>query len=255
MTIARSPQTTIHLHANSHDALMTSTMSNDVGQETTFSAIFPLPYRVLSLAGLGILAWAVNLHGLHLAGIDAARALDLDPHRARNTLTNRSPSPLPTVSRSGWKHVSATDSYHVHVYKLFLQYSVCVTISWLIYRNATNGDVGLVDVFKYIPAVTALVLLVLLICPFDLFQKHERDRFFRCVIPIMARNCSEFLSSLCQARCKDVCLAPEANVFISPMSFSPISSHLLPRSSGTSGFQCVCFFQEVVFSRSRPKTD
>lgn len=162
-------------------------MSNDVGHETSFSAIFPLPYRVLALAGLGILAWAINLHGLHLAGIDAPRALDLDIRRTRNTLTNRAPSPLPIVSHSGWKHVSASDSYHVHVYKLFLQYSVLVAVSWLIYRNVTHGDLVLVDVFKYIPAVTALILLMFLISPFNVFQKHERDRFFRCVIPSIMR--------------------------------------------------------------------
>ena len=229
---------------------MTSTMNNDVAQETTFSAIFPLPYRVLSLAGLGILAWAVNLHGLHLAGIDAATALDLDPRRTRAGLTNRSSSPLPTVSSSGWKHVSAHDSYHVHVYKLFFQYFAFVTVSWLLYRNAAHGDLGLVDVFKYIPAVTALVLLVLLISPFDIFQKHERDRFFRYVI--VPRMQSPLLTSFpfCQVRCKDVCLALEVSVFISQMLCLPMSSRLSPRSSETSGSQHVCFFPEAVFSRS-----
>ncbi|CAL1707321.1 unnamed protein product [Somion occarium] len=158
-------------------------MNHDiVSDETTFSTIFPLPYRVLALASLGVLAWATNLHGLELLGIDAANALDLDTPRSRATHSSlRSASPLPTISHRGWKHASHSDPQHTPVYKLFLQYSVIVLVSWSLYRSTTRGDLVLVDVFKYIPAVTVLVVLILLICPFNVFQKHERDRFFAAI--------------------------------------------------------------------------
>lgn len=42
-----------------------------------FSASFPLPFRVLTLVGLEILLWAINLHVLTSLGVDAASALDL----------------------------------------------------------------------------------------------------------------------------------------------------------------------------------
>ncbi len=45
--------------------------------DLSFVVAFPLPFRVLFLAGVGILGWAANLHGLRLLGVDAASALDL----------------------------------------------------------------------------------------------------------------------------------------------------------------------------------
>jgi hypothetical protein len=42
-----------------------------------FSASYPLPFRVLTLVGLEILLWAINLHVLTGLGVDAGRALDL----------------------------------------------------------------------------------------------------------------------------------------------------------------------------------
>ena len=52
--------------------------------EAPFAASFPLPFRVLVLAGTGILCWATNLHGLHILGIDAAAALDIRPFDANS---------------------------------------------------------------------------------------------------------------------------------------------------------------------------
>lgn len=42
-----------------------------------FSASFPLPFRVLTLVGLEILLWAINLHVLTSLGVDVGCALDL----------------------------------------------------------------------------------------------------------------------------------------------------------------------------------
>ncbi|KAI0081348.1 EXS-domain-containing protein [Panus rudis PR-1116 ss-1] len=154
-------------------------MNHHVAEEITFSAYFPLPYRAYVLAGLGILAWATNLHGLHILGLDAATTLELNSSRNRDHSGGRPTSPLP--GPGGWKQVSPPRSTYGPVYRLSLQYFAFVGTSWLLYRYAMGGDLALVDVFKYIPAVTGLLLFMLLICPFNVVEKAERDRFLYAV--------------------------------------------------------------------------
>ena len=145
-------------------------------EEITFSAVFPLPFRVLVLAGLGILAWATNLHGLSSAGIDVFSTMNLN--NLHHAFDRREPS-LPT-QRVGWKMVSShPSSYYWPLYKLSIQCAFFTGAAWLLYRNATMGSLGLVDVFKYIPAVTGLFIFMLLVSPFDAFAKQERDAFLQ----------------------------------------------------------------------------
>lgn len=151
-------------------------MDIDVGDETIFSAIFPLPFRVLALAGLGILAWATNLHGLKLLGIDAATALDLNTHRNRDGRTQ-----LPITNRPGWKHVEPPDAIYKPVYNLFALYSLITGIFWLIYWRASSQDLSLVDVFKYIPGIAGLCVFMLLVSPWNTFGRHERDQFLKSI--------------------------------------------------------------------------
>ncbi|KAH8107244.1 EXS-domain-containing protein [Cristinia sonorae] len=156
-------------------------MDSDVGEEVTFSAIFPLPFRVLVLAGLGILSWATNLHGLSIAGIDAPYVLNLDNRHSHHHPNRRTDSPLPTEQRSGWKMVSNPRSLHAPVYRLSIQCALITSAAWLVYRNATAGTLGLVDVFKYIPAVTGLLMFMVLVSPFNVFGKPERDAFLHAI--------------------------------------------------------------------------
>lgn len=152
-------------------------MASDVGEEITFSAVFPLPFRVLVLAGFGILAWATNLHGLYAAGIDVASAMNMNPRQVHPS-DRRYESPLPT-QHAGWKSVPHPNLFYRPVYKLSIQCMVLTAIAWGIYRNATSGSLGLVDVFKYIPAVSGLFMFMLLVSPFDYFGKVERDAFLQ----------------------------------------------------------------------------
>ena len=39
------------------------------------------------------------------------------------------------------------------------------------------NHVEYVDVFKYLPAVGALGLVIGLVCPFDVLELHEREKF------------------------------------------------------------------------------
>ena len=161
--------------------LVQSPLNSDssLGQELFFSAAFPLPFRVLCLAGLGILGWATNLHVLHSLGLDPVAALDLHLYRHDgHRLTASGPSTTARVF--GWKlSLDSGSSIYMPVYRLFLTYSVCVFSAWLVWWHATHTDYTLVDVFKFIPALAALFVLTALICPFNVFEKGERDRFLR----------------------------------------------------------------------------
>jgi hypothetical protein len=46
---------------------------------------------------------------------------------------------------------------------------------WCIYRYATYQNVLLVDVFKYLPAVAALGLLIVLFYPLDVLESPHRE--------------------------------------------------------------------------------
>lgn len=138
--------------------------------EVPLAASFPLPFRVLFLVGLGVLGWATNLHGLQLLGIDGPGALGLN---ASIHLPLRSPS------SSG--HFSA-HSFYVPLYRIFIVYTSWCLAAWLVFRAATQSDTALVDVFRYIPAVCILGVVTVLMCPYDVFHKRERDWFLSFVI-------------------------------------------------------------------------
>ena len=156
-------------------------MADQVGDEITFSTNFPLPYRVLVLGAVGVLGWATNLHGLNAMGIDAATALELRTRQTTHRSTNSSSSPesatTPLPTHNGWKLVAHPSSIYRPVYKLFLQYSLVTLASWAVFHHAVDGKLESVDMFKFIPAVTMIFLFMLLVCPFDVFEKRERDKF------------------------------------------------------------------------------
>lgn len=143
---------------------------------TLFSATFPLPFRVLSLVGLGIFSWATNLHGLQALGINASSALHLNSHLNRSQYAERF---LPGARHHRFSEPPAPYS---PVYKLLFQYSFLTLIAWLLYCHATQGKLELVDVYRFIPAVICLLLFMFLISPFKVFERFERDAFLRYVV-------------------------------------------------------------------------
>ena len=98
--------------------------------EAPFAASFPLPFRVLVLAGAGILCWATNLHGLHFLGVDAASALEFrsqdsygyahSAHSLRHSLTNPNPPDSLALARA--------------IYRLCISYAFVVFSGWAIFR-------------------------------------------------------------------------------------------------------------------------
>lgn len=168
-------------------------MDDNLREEIAFSARFPLPFRVLCLGGLGILGWATNLHGLNALGLDAAAALELSTHQPHR-LTHHSydgsepDTPLPTT-RGGWKLVPHPATLYGPVYCLFAYYTAFSLFCWACYQHATGSDVELVDVYKFIPGVLMLFLLMMLVSPFDVFEKRERDKFLQCVADYALYTC------------------------------------------------------------------
>jgi hypothetical protein len=142
-------------------------MDIDQDAQTPLAATFPLPFRVLFLGGMGILAWATNLHGLDLFGVDPITALGLRPYdgnRLRSaTLFNHPPG-------YAFRHYNS-------IYKLFRSYSIWCICAWLSFRHATQDHLDLVDVFRYIAAVCGLVVMIGVVYPWDVLQRRERDIF------------------------------------------------------------------------------
>ncbi len=142
--------------------------------EINWAVSFPLPFRVMVLVGLGILGWATNLHGLKIFGVDAVSTMEL----------RVDPSQQPISLRIAGVHLSTPSSTYGPVYRLALAYfSWCFT-SWALFRYLTYGNVVLTDVFAYIPGVSTLIILFVLVCPFNIFHKRERDKFLLYVFSI-----------------------------------------------------------------------
>ena len=152
---------------------------DDELDDSSFVVAFPLPFRVLFLAGLGILGWAANLHGLRLLGVGAASALDLRTHERASASAPALPLSADVRHAHGAREVSAASTVSLcsPLYRLALWYGLWFSAAWTLYRSATYGDAALVNSFKYIPSVCALVVLICMISPFDFMQKPERDAF------------------------------------------------------------------------------
>src|SRR5216684_1194026 len=155
--------------------------------DSPFVIAFPLPFRVLFLAGLGILGWAANLHGLRLLGVDAASALDLrtiertplplvvdGPHHAHTNSAIDQPTGATTAAST----ISASSP----VYRLAFWYGLWCSAAWAMYHSATGGNAAFVDFFKYIPAVCALIVLIFMLSPYDVMYKRVRDAFILYVL-------------------------------------------------------------------------
>jgi hypothetical protein len=139
--------------------------------ELTHHLAFPLPYRIFFLTGLGILGWAVNLQSLDAFGIDPIAAMDLRTDTKTIMPAHRSPVfNRPKVL-----------ALYTSVYRISLAYFTICFLSWVLYRLATGGDASLVDFYGYIPSITAVIIVLILVCPYNVFLKSEREKFTQSV--------------------------------------------------------------------------
>ena len=207
-------------------------------QEVQSAATFPLPFRVLFLISSGVLAWATNLHGLHLHAVDGSTVLRLDR------------PVLATTRPSGSKHTVQPSLPHRPVYRLFFYCATWCLSIWFIYRYLTLHHVEYVNVFKYLPAVGALGLVTGLVSPFDALELHEREKFLSYVVfPTfygVKHNLVYTAQSIGASRLEGL----ECH---SPMWFSQIFSHLTPKFSGIYGFPYGCCSPGVVYLCCHPR--
>jgi len=128
---------------------------------------FPLPYRIFFLTGLGLLGWATNLQNLDAFGIDPIAAMEL-----RTDIKAMMPAHQSLVFNR-----SKVIALYTSVYRLSLAYFTICSISWALYRLATGGDPSLVDSYGYIPSITAVIIVLILVCPYNVILKSEREKF------------------------------------------------------------------------------
>ncbi|ESK96547.1 protein-er retention protein [Moniliophthora roreri MCA 2997] len=138
-----------------------------------YSVFFPLPYRVLFLVGLGVVGWATNLHGLDMLDVDAHAVLEL-----RSNDYFSLPRASPRQRHDSFRTFQTDSSLHYkNVYRIAAGYCLWVSATWLIYAYCTQGDPSLADSYGYLPGIATLFTIFILLCPFHIFYRHERDKF------------------------------------------------------------------------------
>lgn len=129
--------------------------------------------------GLGIFFWAVNLHVLHLLGIDTIWVLDI---RRDKIQSSSPPTPLPTARAPELPYdLSSLEAVSLYksIYKLFAIYGLWIGAGWVYFRWVTGGIGETMDSHKFLPAFTAVGVVFGLVCPFDVVMKRERFRFLQ----------------------------------------------------------------------------
>jgi len=128
------------------------------GLVSSFSAVFPLPFRVLSLVGLGGLCWATNLHILVSLGVDSAQALQISHHKALNGLPAHSSPYLPPDSPH-------PPTLYRPIYRIVGTYISFVASGWLLFYLLTQGDISSLNATKWVPAICFTVILLSIVLP------------------------------------------------------------------------------------------
>ncbi|KAL8671393.1 MAG: hypothetical protein Q9168_004106 [Polycauliona sp. 1 TL-2023] len=119
-----------------------------------FSLILPLPYRIGFILVLGVWAWGVNLHYLHLLKIDVA---SLIKYPSRSSLSS-----LP---------------HHQRTYALATTITIPFIFSILFFWILTRGQTSAVLAWDIIPQSYLFLLFLLFLIPYKRLSPHGRSRF------------------------------------------------------------------------------
>lgn len=134
---------------------------------STFSSHFPLPFRILVLVSCGILCWALNLHVLHLLGIDTGLILDI-----RNAGSAGDP---PGYAGS---HAHPSKLYR-GVYQLAGFYAAWTALCWVLGFQILAGGDGNAFTSRVVSGFSIAMAIVFLLLPIDKLKKQERSMFLR----------------------------------------------------------------------------
>ena len=136
---------------------------------STFSSHFPLPFRILVLVSGGILCWALNLHVLHLLGIDTGLILDI-----RNTSSTASDG----IGHASSSHVHPSKLYR-GVYQLAGFYAVWTAVCWIFGFQILAGGDGNAFTSRVVSGFSIAMAVAFLLLPVDKLKKQERGMFLR----------------------------------------------------------------------------
>lgn len=223
----------------------------------SFSASFPLPFRVLFLVGLATLLWALNLHLLAAIGIDISAVLDLrdDPggdgrisleadddggERAEQGILSPRGQPLNTagialtLNEDTPMHPANTriarpsaNKLYGPMYKLFLMYCGWVGAAWVLFRSLSGEEEEAMERWRVIPGLAMVGVVAAVAVPWRGVLERERAGFRRCVV--LCFNSKSMLTPRCVERSRGYYCLVSMILSIFQTSFSPISSHRLPK--------------------------
>lgn len=144
------------------------------------SAFLPLPFRVLSLVGLGIVCWTTNLHFLHLLGIDTSAVFETRTDKI--PLSTPPSPPTPGGPRARTRHSlqsSASQSLYPPLYRLLFYFNAWLISCYVLYNLSVKGDMQKMDQSRIVITLAAVGVVVGLFCPFNILAKRERYIFLQ----------------------------------------------------------------------------
>ncbi|KAJ5082123.1 hypothetical protein N7532_011166 [Penicillium argentinense] len=119
-----------------------------------FGLVLPFPIRIAAMLVAGFWGWAINLHYLEKANID-----------------------VPALVRYPSRTSSAQRSHHVAAYRLATFFTIPLVIWLIVFWIATHRVPELVERLDYIPQSVFIILLLILIWPFNRLSRSGRIRF------------------------------------------------------------------------------
>ncbi|KAJ5683068.1 hypothetical protein N7462_006233 [Penicillium macrosclerotiorum] len=123
-------------------------------QLDSFGLIFPFPIRIAAVLVAGFWGWGINLHYLAKANID-----------------------VPALIRYPSRSSSAQRSHHAAVYRLATFFTIPLTLWLIVFWIATHRNSELVERLDFIPQSVFIILLLILIWPFNRISRAGRIRF------------------------------------------------------------------------------
>ncbi|KAL2351801.1 EXS family-domain-containing protein [Cryomyces antarcticus] len=120
----------------------------------SFSLFLPLPYRVAFILVLGVWAWGLNLHYLHLIKID-----------------------VPALIRYPPRSSPSQSSHHLSTYRFATLLTLPLLLSLLLFWTITRGTTSSVVRWEVLPNLYLLLLVLCFLLPLQPLSRTGRYRF------------------------------------------------------------------------------
>ncbi|KAJ5411558.1 EXS C-terminal [Penicillium crustosum] len=123
-------------------------------QLDAFGLIFPLPLRIAAILVAGFWGWGINLQYLAKANID-----------------------VPALIKYPARTSSSQRPHHTAVYRLATCFTIPLALWFIVFWLATRRSPELVERLDWIPQSVFIILLLILIWPFNRASRSGRIRF------------------------------------------------------------------------------